>query len=104
MSAYWLRRHQLAPLQATARVPVPLLDVRSEGRGKGGQRAVAAPLAVAAVENRRRAACRRQALHRSGQSGSAKALSTAWQRLSTGSRVHQISRFPAISYPTGGRI
>src|ERR1700737_3724318 len=44
-------------------MPVPLLVLRSEGRRQGGQRTVAAPAAGTAVEERRRAACGRKAVH-----------------------------------------
>src|SRR5712692_2044335 len=44
-------------------MPVPLLLLRSEGRGQSGQRTVAAPPAGAAVAHCRRTARRRQAVY-----------------------------------------
>jgi hypothetical protein len=67
MSAYGLRRHQLAPRSAAPRMPVPLLHLRSQGRGQDCQRTSSASPAGAAIENRRQPACRGQAVHRAGR-------------------------------------
>ena len=64
MHAYRLRRDQLAPRSPVARMSMPLLDLRSDGRGQGGKRPGSSSAASAAVENRRRTARRRQAPHR----------------------------------------
>src|SRR5439155_6849971 len=63
LHAHQLRRDHLAPRFEAPRMPVPLLVLRSEGSGQGGQRTVAAASAGAAVEDRRWAVGRRQALH-----------------------------------------
>src|SRR5271169_624196 len=67
MHAYRLRCDQLGSPSPAARMPVPLLGLRSKARGQGDQRTSPALAAGIAAENRRRPVRRGQAIYRTGR-------------------------------------